>query len=85
MSSQNWGETNRPRNQATSATHLRFELRLRNKNIPEVGLERLRSWNCHDISVQELVQAELIRLHLPDDLWTDFFYLSQIVMSWEEA
>jgi hypothetical protein len=38
-----------------------------------VGLERLRSWNCHghDAPVQISVKAETIRVHLPDDLGTD--------------
>jgi hypothetical protein len=71
MSSQNCGEFNRSRNQAPSATHLEFEIRLR-KNIPEVGLERVKSWNCHDIPVPKSVRAETNRGDLPDGLGTDF-------------
>jgi hypothetical protein len=37
-----------------------------------VGLERLRSWNCHDVPAQKSVRSETIRVHLPDDLGTDF-------------
>jgi len=42
------------------------------KNMPEVGLERLRSWNCHDISAQKSVKTETITYDLLDDPGTDF-------------
>jgi hypothetical protein len=47
------------------------------KNTPEVGLERLRSWNCHDIPAQKSVIAKTIRVDLPDDPETDVTSIKQ--------